>query len=74
MIKTKVTISLNVYYIILEMTQDLENMFCKFDKVAKLDALLYDPRFEIAISNLKEIFDEFLAHFISTIILFNFTN
>lgn len=74
MIKTKVTIFSNVYYTILEMTQNLEIIFCKFDKVAKLNALLYNPRFEIAILNLKEIFDEFLACFTSTITLFNFTN
>lgn len=35
-------------------------MFSKFDKVTKLDALLHDSKFGIAIANLKGIFDLFL--------------
>ena len=53
--------SANVYLTVSEMIQDLENMFSEFDKVAKSDALLHDPKYGIAISNTKETFDEFLA-------------
>lgn len=63
-IKTKANpTSPNAYLTVLEMIQDLENMFGEFDKVAKSDALLNDPKFGMAISNPKETFDEFLARF-----------
>ena len=70
-IKTRANyISANIYLPSSKMIQDLENMFGKFDKVAKSDALLYDPKFEIVISNSKTIFDEFLARFTSAITSF----
>lgn len=31
------------------MIQDLENIFGKFNKVAKLDALLHNPKFDITV-------------------------
>lgn len=63
-IKTKANpTSPNAYLTVLEMIQDLDNMFGEFDKVAKSDALLNDPKFGMAISNPKETFDEFLARF-----------
>lgn len=54
------------------MIQYLENVFGKFDKVAKLDAFLYDPKFGIAVTNLKKTFDEFLDRFILAIVLLDF--
>ena len=56
------------------MIQDLENMFGEFDKIAKSDALLHDPKFGIAIANPKETFDEFLARFTSAIAPLDFTD
>lgn len=56
------------------MIQDLENIFGKFNKVAKLDALLYNAKFVIAVDNFKETFDEFIARFTSVIIPLVFTD
>lgn len=42
--------------------QNLKNIFDEFDKLIKSDAFLHDPKFCIAIVNLKEIFDIFLAN------------
>lgn len=50
----------------------MENIFGKFDNIAKLDAFLYDPKFGMAIANSKETFDKFLVRFISAIALFDF--
>lgn len=54
------------------MIQDLENIFGKFYKVIISDALLYDPKFGIAITNPKEIFDIFFARFTSVIASLDF--
>lgn len=56
------------------MIQDLENIFDKFDKVAKSDAFLHDPKFGMTVVNLKKTFDKFLARFTSAIVLLNFTD
>ena len=66
--------SANAYLSAFEMIQDLENMFGEFDKVAKSDALLHDPKFGMAITNPKETFDEFLARFTSAIAPLDFTD
>ena len=66
--------SANVYLTSSEMIQDLENMFGEFDKVAKSDALLHDPKFGIAVANPKETFDEFLARFTLAIAPLDFTD
>ena len=66
--------SANAYLTASEMIQDLENMFGEFDKVAKSDALLHDPKFGMAVTNLKETFDEFLARFTSAIAPLDFTD
>ena len=74
-IKAKVNpTSTNAYLTSSEMIQDLENMFGEFDKVAKLDALLHDSKFGIAIANLKETFDKFLARFTLAIMFLDFTD
>ena len=53
-IKSKVTfIFANAYFICSKIIQDLQNLFIKFDKVAKLNVLLYDPKFEIIVINSK---------------------
>lgn len=49
-------------------------MFGKFDKITKLDTLLHDLKFGMAISNPEKTFDEFLARFTSVITLLDFTN
>lgn len=64
----------NAYLIPLEMIQDLENIFCEFDKIAKSDIFLYNPKFDIAVTNFKETFDEFLTRFTLAIILLDFTD
>lgn len=56
------------------MIQNLENMFGEFDKVAKSDVLLHNPKWGMAVANLKETFDKFLARFISAIALLDFTD
>ncbi|MCJ1347622.1 hypothetical protein MMC31_005850 [Peltigera leucophlebia] len=66
--------SANAYLTPSEMIQDLENMFGEFDKFAKSDALLHDPKFGMAGTNPKEIFNEFLARFTSAIAPLDFTN
>ena len=72
-IKTKANLtSANTYLTTSEMIQDLENILDEFDKVAELDAFLYDPKFGIAIVNPKEIFDKFLARFTSAIVPLDF--
>lgn len=38
-------------------------MFNKFDKVVKSNILLNNPKINISIDNIKEIFDEFFARF-----------
>ena len=65
-------ISANAYLTSSEIIQDLENMFGKFDKVAKLDALLHNPEFYMAVANPKEIFDTFFARFASAITSLDF--
>ena len=60
--------SANAYLTSSEMIQDLKNMFGEFDKDAKLDALLYDPMFDMAVANAKETFNEFFAGFTSVIV------
>lgn len=57
-----------------EMIQDLDNMFGKFDKVAKADALLHDPKFSMAVLNLNETLNEFLARFTSAVAPLVFTD
>lgn len=42
-------------------------MFHKFNKTTKLDALLYDLKFGIVLSNSKKIFEKFFTWFILTI-------
>lgn len=49
-------------------------MFSEFNKIAKSDAFLHNSRFSIAIINTKEIFDKFLAKFISAIASLDFTD
>ena len=49
-------------------------MFGEFDKIAKSNAFLYDPKFDIAITNPKETFDEFFARFTSVIAPLDFTD
>lgn len=45
-IKTKADpTSPNAHHTVSEMIQDLENIFGEFDKVAKSDAFLHDPKF-----------------------------
>lgn len=56
------------------MIKDLENMFAKFNKVAKSDTLLHDPKFGMVMINSKEIFDEFLVKFTLAITLIDFIN
>lgn len=56
------------------MIQDLKNIFGKFDKVAKSDTLLYDPKFDIAITNLRKTVNTFFIRFTSTIAPLNFIN
>lgn len=65
-------ISINAYLTFSVMIQDLENIFGKLNKVDKSNAFLYNPKFGIAIANLKEIFDMFLTRFISAIVLLDF--
>lgn len=47
-------------------------MFGEFNKVAKFDAFLHDLKFDIAVAIAKEIFDKFLARFISAITSLDF--
>ena len=49
-------------------------MFGVYDKMAKVDNDLYDPKFHMGAINSKEIFDEFLARFTSIIVLLKFNN
>ena len=49
-------------------------MFGEFDKVAKSDALLHNPEFGMAVANLKETFDTFLARYTSAITTLDFTD
>ncbi len=49
-------------------------MFGEFDKVAKSDALLHDPKFGMAVANPKETFYTFLARFTSAIAPLDFTD
>lgn len=67
-------ISTNTYITILEIIQDLKNIFSKFDKIAKSDTLLHNPKYEIVILNSKKTYDEFLAWFTSVIALLDFTD
>ena len=63
-IKVKVNpTSANAYVTSSEIIQDLKNMLGEFDRVAKLDALLYDPKFGMAVINSKKTFDEFFTRF-----------
>lgn len=72
-IKTKANPTFpNAYHIISMMTQDLKNMFGNFDKLAKFDIFLRNPKFGMTISNLKKIFNKFIAYFTSAIMLSEF--
>lgn len=72
-IKAKTNLSYaNTSLFVFEMIQDLENIFDEFDKVAKLDAFLYDLKFGMAITNLKETFNEYFARFILAIMPLDF--
>lgn len=62
----------NTYFTTSKIIQDLENIFSKFDKVAKLDTFLYNLKFDMAIANPKEIFNKFFARFTLVIALFDF--
>ena len=74
-IKTEANpISVNTYLTIFEMIQNLENIFGEFDKDVKSDALLYDLKFVMAVTNFKEIFDEFFARFTLVITPMDFTD
>lgn len=64
----------NSYLIASKIIQDLENIFGKFNKVLKLDAVLYDFKIIIAIAKPKKTFNKFFVEFISAIILFDFTD
>lgn len=66
--------SASFYFIVLEIIQDLKNIWDKFDKITKSDAFPYNPKFRIAISNPKKTLDEFLAWFTLAIILLDFIN
>lgn len=56
------------------MIQDLENIFGEFDMIAKSDTLLHNPKFGMAVANLKETFDEFFTKFTLAITSLDFTN
>ena len=56
------------------MIQDLENILGEFDKIVKSDALSHDPKFGMAVTNLKKTFDEFFARFASAIAPLDFTD
>ena len=74
-IKAKANLtSANVYLIFSKMIQDLENRFGEFDKIAKLDTFLYNPKFGIVSANAKETFDKFFARFTSIIVPLDFTD
>lgn len=74
-IKSKANlIFVNIYFTVSEIIQDLKNMFGQFDKIAKSNALLYNPKFGMAIANLKKTFDKFFARFTSLIIWLDFTD
>lgn len=61
-IKIKIYImSINAYSSISKMIQNLENIFAKFDKIAKSDTLLHNPKFSIVVLNPKKTFNKFLA-------------
>lgn len=49
--------STNIYLTISKIIQNLENIFSKFDKIAKSDLILYNPKFGMAILNSKKTFD-----------------
>lgn len=66
--------SANAYMTSSKIIQDLKNMFGEFNKVAKSNALFHDPKFGIAIINLKKIIDLFFARFKSGIALLDFIN
>ena len=75
LIKAKTNLkSANGYFTSSEIIQDLENMFGEFDKVAKLDALLYDLKFSMAVANSKETLNKFLAKFTLAIAPLDFTD
>lgn len=72
-IKTKENSTfINTYFTSSKMIQDLENIFGEFNKVAKLDAFLYDPKFGMVIANAKKTFDKFFTKFTSAIALLDF--
>ena len=56
------------------MIQNLENIFDEFDKIAKSDTLLYDPKFDMAIVNSNKTFDIFFVRFTLAIVLLDFSN
>lgn len=49
-------------------------MFGEFNKLAKLDTFLYDPKFGIAIANSKKNFDKFFVKFTLAIMPLDFTD
>lgn len=72
-IKAKINfIPTYIYLTFLEIIQNLENIFGEFDKIAKSDTFLYNSKFDITISNFKEIFDFFLTKFTLVIALLDF--
>ena len=50
-----------------EMIQELYNMFGEFDKVAKANTELHDPKFGMGMKDSKESFDEFYARFATAV-------
>lgn len=71
--KTKTNfISANIYFISSKMIQDMKNIFNKFDKFVKSDALLYNPKFIIRIINTKQTFNKFFIRFNIAIAYFDF--
>lgn len=74
-IKAKVhLISTNIHFFSSEIIQNLENIFDELDIIAKLDALLYNPKFGMAITNLKKTFDKIFTKFTLAIMPLDFTN
>lgn len=47
-------------------------MFGEFNRITKLDALLYNTKFGMTVINSKKTFDEFFARFTSAIVPLDF--
>ena len=56
-----------------EMIQDLHNMFGEFNKIARSDAELHDPKFAIRASDSKENFNSFFARFTAAVAPLNYS-